>query len=81
MDRVFIRAVERFAGIVSEIERIDGILGQIRAEADLGEDRTLEVVIPVHAHGVSIHRPVIDHPRQRRQKRPLSAINRHLRAL
>src|SRR6202012_4465998 len=36
VDRVFVRAVERLAGVVEQVERIDGVLGKIGAETELG---------------------------------------------
>ena len=45
MERVFVATIERPAGLVTEIERIDRILGQVRAKALLCDDGTLQVVI------------------------------------
>jgi hypothetical protein len=39
MDRVVARAVEGAVVLVADIERIDRVLGQVRAEAELGDDR------------------------------------------
>ena len=66
MDLVFVCTVERFAGVVTEIERIDGILGQICPEAHLGDDGALEVVVAVHAHCVGVHGPSVRDSGKRR---------------
>ena len=46
MEDVVVRLVERLAGVIEEVDRIDGVLREIRAEADLGNDGALEVVLP-----------------------------------
>ena len=79
MERVLVGAVERLAGFVAEIERVDRILGQVRAEAELRNDGALEVVIAVDAHRVGVHRPVVRDAGKRRNL-PLHQLLRRLRA-
>src|SRR5258708_14590236 len=67
VDRVFVRSVERLAGLIGEIERIDRVFRQVRAEADPGDDRPLEIVVAIDAHRIGIHRPAVHDVRERRQ--------------
>ena len=66
MDRVLACAVERLAGFVGEVEWVDRIFRQVRAEAKLRDDGALEIVIAVNAHRVGIHRPVVHNSGNRR---------------
>jgi hypothetical protein len=50
VQRVFVGAIERPAGFVTKIERVDRILEQVRAEALLRNDGALEIVVPIDAH-------------------------------
>src|ERR1019366_172847 len=49
---VLVRSVQRLAGFVGEIQGVDGVLRQVRAEAKLRHDGTLQVVVPIYAHGI-----------------------------
>ena len=60
MQDIGVRTVQRLASIVREVERIDRVLRQVRAETELGDDRALQVVVAVDAHRVGVHRPAVD---------------------
>jgi hypothetical protein len=45
VERVSVATVERLAGVVEEVQRIDGVLGQIGTKAQLSDDGTLQVVV------------------------------------
>jgi hypothetical protein len=66
-DGVLVCAIERLAGFVAEIKRVDGILDHIRAKSLLRENSPLQVIIAIYAHCVGVHRPAVRHPSQRRQ--------------
>jgi len=38
VERVFVSSIEGLAGLIAQIDGIDGILRKIRAEADLGDN-------------------------------------------
>ena len=40
-DPIFVRAVERLAGVVEEVQRIDRVFRQVGPKADLGDDGAL----------------------------------------
>ena len=48
-------AIQRLAGGVSEVQRIDRVLRQVGAEALLRDDGALQVVIAINTHGVGVH--------------------------
>ncbi len=60
MQHVLAGAVERPAGLVAQIERIDRVFRQVRAETKLRNDGALEVVVAVDAHRIGVQRPVVD---------------------
>src|SRR5215471_10695352 len=64
--RVFVRAIKRLAGLITEIEGIDRILGKVRAKPNLGDDGALQVVVSIDAHRVGVHLPAVRDPRQGR---------------
>jgi hypothetical protein len=47
VDPIFVRAVERLAGVVEEVQRIDCVLREVGPKADLGDDGALEIEITV----------------------------------
>src|SRR5262245_60794946 len=59
MDRVVTATVERLAGVVGEVERIDRILGQVGPEPYLRDDGPFQIVIAIDTHGVGVHRPTV----------------------
>jgi hypothetical protein len=44
MEDVAIGAIQRLAGVVSEVDRVDRVLRQVGAETELGDDRALQVI-------------------------------------
>src|SRR4029077_2281315 len=63
MNRIFVCPIERFAGVVAEVEGIYGIFGNIRTQPELRNDGALEIVVAVATHCVGVHRPAIDDAR------------------
>src|SRR6202022_3182054 len=67
VDRILVRSVERLSGLVCEVQRINSVFRQVRYEAEMGDNRSLEIVIAVDAHCIGIHRPTVDDARYGRQ--------------
>src|SRR6478609_16135 len=59
MQRVFVCSVEGLAGFIAQIGGVYRIFGEIRTEAPMGDDGALQIVVAIHAHRVSVHRPVV----------------------
>ena len=66
VEGVFARAIERLAGVVEKVQRIDRIFGEVGAEADLRDHGALQVVVAIDTHGVGVHGPTIHDPGERR---------------
>jgi hypothetical protein len=60
VQEVVVVAGERPAMAVSDIERVDRILGWVGAQANHGHDGPLEVVVAVHPDRVGVHLPAVD---------------------
>jgi hypothetical protein len=55
MENIVLRPVERLAGLIAEILRINGVLGQICTKALLGYDGALQIVVTVDSHCIGGH--------------------------
>lgn len=55
VDCVLVRTVERFARLVAKVQRVNRILGQVRAEADLCDNGPLKAIVAINAHRIGVH--------------------------
>ena len=55
MECVFVRSVERPAGLVTYIQGVDGILGEVCSETNLGDPSALQVPVAIDTHNGGVH--------------------------
>src|SRR5215831_14894901 len=49
---------------ITEVQWIDGVLRQVRAETHLRNDGALKVIVAVHTHRVGVRRPIVRDTRE-----------------
>lgn len=72
---VLVGAIERLAGFVEQVQRVDRVFRKIGAEPELRDDRPLQVVISVDAHAIDDD-DVIGFAL--RLKQPIAAVANHV---